>query len=376
MRKLKLTIIFGKDWCRLDLFCVLLKAAKKLAKIQKVDTNRPIFFCLQATMGEELTFNNISLILQHLDLVSYLDFKSIIELSSVSSTSNKIVNYHISHNTKALFWSTSDSEDSVWKVYKPTKLAWSLRLSYTKHTDPIPIYMSEPQVAHQLASQPLINIAAFPKDTQFITCALEMKYYYLEGLQKLTHLNITKHTRYQDGDYMEQPAQQLYICIDYLPSSITHLTFNNCYDETVDHLPPKITHLSLSNSFRKNIDHLPQTLTHLWLGVVFNRSVDYLPQSLTHLFFHNLSNFDEYIDHLPTTLSYLSLGKCFDKPIDNLPPNLQILKFNHGTFASYWFSFYMDHLPMSLKKLKLPRKYNKTEYLPPNVVLLLPNNIW
>lgn len=116
-----------------------------------------------------------------------------------------------------------------------------------------------------------------------------------------------------------------------------------------------LTHLIFSGTFNKKIDssNLPSTLTHLTLGQFFNQDISDLPDSLTNLTFANEcfhrndihsnsfnkpisslpqlkflslgSKFNQPLDFLPNSITHLVLGRSFNQPIDNLPSSLAIL---------------------------------------------------
>ena len=46
-------------------------------------------------------------------------------------------------------------------------------------------------------------------------------------------------------------------------NSITHLTFDKYFNESVNNLPNFITHLTFGNNFNQNVDNLPNSITHL-----------------------------------------------------------------------------------------------------------------
>jgi hypothetical protein len=54
--------------------------------------------------------------------------------------------------------------------------------------------------------------------------------------------------------------------------------------------------------------------------------VDYLPNSITHLTFE--VRFNQPVDNLPNSITHLTFGYYFNKQLDNLPPFLQQIKFN------------------------------------------------
>ncbi len=101
------------------------------------------------------------------------------------------------------------------------------------------------------------------------------------------------------------------------PSSLlTHLSFRSIHSIGIiyipmHNLPSTLTHLSFGNYFNQAASNLPSTLTHLSFGTKFNRSVDSLPRSLTHIKF----------------------GKRFQTPWNNLPP-VSHLSFDHASLLS------------------------------------------
>lgn len=62
-----------------------------------------------------------------------------------------------------------------------------------------------------------------------------------------------------------------------LPSTLTHITFGNEFDQPVDNLPPNLTHLVFKHHFNHPVDHLPHGIVHLTFGRGFNYTVDHLP---------------------------------------------------------------------------------------------------
>lgn len=55
--------------------------------------------------------------------------------------------------------------------------------------------------------------------------------------------------------------------LDNLPNSLTHLKFNNFFDNNVDYLPNLLTHLTFGINFNKPINNLPQKLLYLELNL-------------------------------------------------------------------------------------------------------------
>src|SRR5574343_301966 len=106
------------------------------------------------------------------------------------------------------------------------------------------------------------------------------------------------------------------ISCEQLFNSITHLTFNYDFDQTVDNLPVTLTHLTFGHKFNQEVNNLPANLTHLKFGYNFNYTVNALPSYLTHLTFGE--NFNQTVDTLPTTLTHLTFGYYFNQPVDDI----------------------------------------------------------
>jgi hypothetical protein len=140
--------------------------------------------------------------------------------------------------------------------------------------------------------------------------------------------------------------------VDYLPPSLTSLSFGSKFNQPLDHLPLSLRHLSCSSHFDQPVDHLPSSLTKLLLGKHFNQSIDNLPTSLQIL--HIMSNnFNKPLDHLPP-LSSLSLENTrFHYQIDNLPLTLTYFFFS----SRIWFTHPLWHLPPSLRYITLEFSY-------------------
>jgi FNIP Repeat len=85
---------------------------------------------------------------------------------------------------------------------------------------------------------------------------------------------------------------------DHLPSSLQSLGLYSSFRRPpIDHLPPALSDFSL-NGIR--IDHLPPTVTTISIGFSFNQPLEYLPSSVEHL----TINCNLPLDHLPASLKY------------------------------------------------------------------------
>jgi len=125
----------------------------------------------------------------------------------------------------------------------------------------------------------------------------------------LTHLTF--------GDEFNHP-----IGVGVLPASLTHLTFGDEFNHPIDEgvLPASLTHLTFGEKFNQpiGVGVLPPSLTHLTFGKKFNQKIerDVLPPSLTHLTFGERFNHPIDEDVLPAWLTHLEFGKQFKHPIN------------------------------------------------------------
>lgn len=76
-----------------------------------------------------------------------------------------------------------------------------------------------------------------------------------------------------------------------LPSSLTHLIFGQSFNQKVDNLPPLLSRLNFGIAFNKNIGYLPSKLVYLSFITCkeitqssFNKYVDNLPRTLKYLY--------------------------------------------------------------------------------------------
>eukprot|EP00026_Physarum_polycephalum_P014280 Phypoly_transcript_14776.p1 GENE.Phypoly_transcript_14776~~Phypoly_transcript_14776.p1 ORF type:complete len:249 (+),score=47.99 Phypoly_transcript_14776:125-871(+) len=108
-----------------------------------------------------------------------------------------------------------------------------------------------------------------------------------------------------------------------LPDNITHLVYEGRRPLTT--LPSSLTHLTFGNSFNQHVASLPASLSQLTFGFYFNQPVEYLPSSITSLTFGH--QFNQPVDHLPPSLFHLSFGHNFNQPITKLPRTIRHLCF-------------------------------------------------
>ena len=129
----------------------------------------------------------------------------------------------------------------------------------------------------------------------------------------------------------------------YLPSTITHITFGKSFNHTINRiLPPSLTHLTFGEQYNSCVRYLPDNITHLTFGYWFNLPVDHLPQSITHLTFGE--NFSQPLTHLPHALQVLKLRQSFHHQLESMPNSIHTL--TTYTRAS------INSLPSSLTRLE------------------------
>lgn len=306
----------------------------------------------------QLTFDDIGISLQHLDVARFLDDKSVIALSTTSKLCLQVVKDHVSLNIVVPIWCSLDPIPTIsFIIYKPSRFFWRPQITIRK------LNFKGANRTAVFISPNYYNVSSFPQQTKRGKCLFEVAHM-IEGLPNLTHLIIRALELCKDESYL-QKLNIRQSTIDYLSLKITHLKL--MANLSVDNLPISVTHLSFGYYFNKPVDHLPQRLTHLSFRGAFSQNVDYLPQTLTHLKFGHLFNRD--IDHLPSNLKFLSLGSNFNQLVDNLPESLTVLKFSITDWPK--FNHYMDHLPHSLTTLVLFAAYKLgLEYLPLNTTVV------
>jgi hypothetical protein len=148
-----------------------------------------------------------------------------------------------------------------------------------------------------------------------------------------------------------------------LPSSLTHITFDNYFNGTLEHLPPSITFIKAGDSFDSDICYLPK-LKYLIFGKFFDKPVSNLPPTLVHLTINSIA-FDQSVSRLPSSLTHLSIASAafnnrvsrlpgtlthlfiacgvFRRPVNNLPPSL-----THLSIRSRLFNHPVNNLPSTL----------------------------
>ena len=73
-----------------------------------------------------------------------------------------------------------------------------------------------------------------------------------------------------------------------IPSSVTHLTFRDCFNQEIkDCIPTSVINLTFGFHFNQNIKNcIPPSVTYLTFGYWFNQDIrDCIPASVSHLTF-------------------------------------------------------------------------------------------
>uniref|UniRef100_A0A6C0C5Z2 F-box domain-containing protein n=1 Tax=viral metagenome TaxID=1070528 RepID=A0A6C0C5Z2_9ZZZZ len=190
-------------------------------------------------------------------------------------------------------------------------------------------------IAEYLSNRDKIRLSAVCR----ITDVLKYKFIYhdkvlLETIKNFAHKSNFKYVFYETDDTnISEIVTHLKIQSNFrgpimIPQSVTHLTFGTQFDNPIGKQlsSTTLTHLVFNDYFDQSVDNLPESLTHLVFGGEFIS-----PNVLTVNGFFNWKDiyaggsFDRSIDNLPKTLMFLSLGCDFNTPIKNLPSSLTYL---------------------------------------------------
>lgn len=179
---------------------------------------------------------------------------------------------------------------------------------------------------------------------------------------------------------------------DYIPSSVTHLTFENDYfyiGNTMENFLFNIKYLSIKCF---PIDQIFNSLTHLRCDFVKGSNIDveeylekFLPLTVTHLYLADMSGdvayrIPSFVTHLsiasnldpkvpftiPSNIIHLTFGKHFNRSIKEIIiPN----SVTHLRFGNY-FNRSLKYIPSSVTHLILGKYFSKKMILPNNVEYL------
>lgn len=141
--------------------------------------------------------------------------------------------------------------------------------------------------------------------------------------------------------------------VDYLPSSLKKINFNDYFNTEVENLPHGLDTIKFGWEFNQKVENLPNTLETLWFGAYFNQNITNLPRNIKTLIFGR--EFNNPIDNLPPNLNILIFGNFFNHSIDNIPDTIKILCLGDS------FETKLNKLPTSLEKIFIG-KYSRTKH--------------
>lgn len=193
---------------------------------------------------------------------------------------------------------------------------------------------------------------------------------------------------------------------------MTHLVFNNNFNQPIAQFPPCLHTLSFGGSFNQSVDHLPPSIAVLSFGWGFRQSFNNLPPKLTYLKFPYHYQLQHPLTSttitslavgqvmtgavLPTSLQTLSIyksfehedlladlpqltrvcfGEAFNQPLTSLPQSIIHLSFDPSDFSSnrirnFFNSTISCTLPL-LTHLTLSKEFNQpVDNLPPSITHL------
>lgn len=143
---------------------------------------------------------------------------------------------------------------------------------------------------------------------------------------------------------------EIYSTMIPIPSTVTHLSFNNDFNTTIKNIPNTITHLKMPWDYNRSIDGcIPSSIVYLKFGIKFNQSIkNNIPSSVKYLKFG--VDFNQPIkNNIPSTVTHLTLNYYFDESIkDSIPSSVTHLKIH-----SRYKHFCKDCVPASIKQLKI-----------------------
>ena len=161
------------------------------------------------------------------------------------------------------------------------------------------------------------------------------------------------------GKYFNQPlGDSLKYLIHLTHLDFSHSMFNQPIDDSLKYLK-NLTHLTSSYYFNQSINNLPNSLTHLTFGDGFNQSLskakallsidNILPPNLTHLVFG--FNFNQPLSYTKRSNTGVLLS------IDNILPQ----SLTHLTFGDEFNQPITDKLPPLLQFIEISDRYNNNK---------------
>jgi hypothetical protein len=165
---------------------------------------------------------------------------------------------------------------------------------------------------------------------------------------------IPKSITHYNFDFYYGPGKQIFDCTKYIPSFVTHLTFNNKFISFVINFPSNLKYLKICNmdifevrilNIFPKIGKIPN-LEYLSVKRAFSTNEIYpfvkklktnfelsnidIKKSfpnITHLTIHNYLFFN--LNSIPQSVTHLSFKECFHKYINFVPHHITHLKVDH-----------------------------------------------
>ena len=183
----------------------------------------------------------------------------------------------------------------------------------------------------------LRKIIGSPYFNKFTNIIVENQVYILN---KITHLTF--------DDNFDQP-------IINIPNTVKYLTFGFYFNRSINNVIPNgVIHLIFGCKFNLIIrDTIPNSVTHLTFGCKFYVSkMDIIPNSVTHLTFgcsinESKKHYDKFylmMNAIPDSVTHLTFGYYFNAIINNIIPN----SITHLTFGYYFNQSIANSIPNSV----------------------------
>jgi hypothetical protein len=162
--------------------------------------------------------------------------------------------------------------------------------------------------------------------------------------------------------------------INEIPSNITHLYFDDSFDQplSIGIIPHTVTHLTFGKNFNKPIPIgvIPNSVTHLTFGRDFNQplTIHMIPNSVTHLTFDTCFNQPLNENVIPSSVTHLTFGMCFNQKLNpgNIPNSVKHLTFGF----CYNQSIDENVIPNSVTHVTFGDFYMRPYVLPDSVIYL------
>ncbi|KAF2069668.1 hypothetical protein CYY_009016 [Polysphondylium violaceum] len=214
------------------------------------------------------------------------------------------------------------------------------------------------------------SIRKFSGFSPFSSCSLPSTITNLSIIGEFNCVIPSSVTQLEIGEFANIPST--------IPKSVKKLKIGGP-NHSFSSLPSGITHLTFNDSFNESLSHikLPDTLLHLDLGCHFNYPIgkNDLPESLTSLTFSTRFNEPLTAGVIPSNVQTLKFGDLFNQPlVENLiPPSVCHLKFGYR-FCQNLFDYL---LPPRLTLLSLDSSYIRDFDLPKTLShLQIYNRLW